>query len=399
MITNAGLGGQAICSTFVESNQDDLTPTPLPTVFTFLGQKFAMDSWAISNLVYDRVVFNGEKVQHRHPSCLDVCFSIFGNNSVVPNISERVKKTDLPYHSNLVAIREVVDRLPEKAWKKSLYTLWLRLLRTLSVPTTSAEFPQAMRTRAWAAKDTETQAASWSQLRHDSILYAKQSYGLMMMCEYPAGYVDPRPEFWNAFLDMIARAKEILLRCTCGDDDLETDSGRFMLDWILKKQEDILENWEKTLSTLSEIARKERAQQPLSVLEVAFLRKTVRIEDFGSGGPRYSGWYCLLFYKSGADSCKEDLIVADVHTNPPDVTGQGNVLHEGIGFPGLMTIAVNSGRDLAVYIGPAFSHHEFETGGLQRMDDSEWAERVKKGDLPSTPEWKTFVAIDEDKQM
>ena len=355
MIENACLGYQTICSSVVEAYPNSPSPLTLPSIFTFLGQKFTMDSWALSNIVYDRVVYNGEKVVHKNPTCLDVCFSIFANSSVVPDIVTKVREKDLPYHSNLLAIREVVDGLPATAWRKSLYTLWLRLLRILSQPTTGAQFPEAMRTRSWAAKDTETQAASWSQMRHDTILDAKQSYSCGIIdCEYPAGYVDPRPEFWDAFLDVISKASEILLCDASGESDIDDGDEkrpRSQMTWVFKKQMNILSNWEKALSTLSAIAHKERTDKPLADAETAFLRKIVRMEEYGSGQALYDGWYCQLFYKSGEDSCEEDIIVADVHTNPPDDFSEGSVLHEGIGFPSLMTIAVNSGNDTALYVG------------------------------------------------
>ena len=58
-------------------------------------------------------------------------------------------------------------------------------------------YPEAMRTRAWAMKTLNTQLASWTELRHDTLLYVQQSYTMPMLCGYPAGFVEPRPEFWQ----------------------------------------------------------------------------------------------------------------------------------------------------------------------------------------------------------
>ncbi|CAD7701135.1 unnamed protein product [Ostreobium quekettii] len=419
LIKNAGLGKEAICSSVVEDSSRN------PPAFTFSGQKFIMDSWAMSNSVYDRIAYNGKKVPHIHPSCLDVCFSVLGNDSVVPQIVNRVKESKLPFHSSLAAIRAVFDALEEKTWRKSLYALWLRLLRTLSTPTTDDQFPEAMRTRAWAAKTAETQAASWAQLRHDTILYAKQSYGCCGGCEYPAGYVEPRPDFWAAFLDMIGRVKEILLNGAVGDGpeaDLiekakrDLSCGKRNISQvlslrhetrycprpareenstleILRKQITVMERWEDALLTIHAIAKKELRHHPMNKAETEFLKKVVRKDFGGSGPPRYNGWYCGLFYKSAEDSCERDVIVADVHTQPPgDMDPEGFVLHQGVSLPALMTIAVNTGPDLAVYVGPVFSHHEFELKGVHRLSDSEWNQRVRSGDLPAAADWKTFIA-------
>src|SRR5205814_2566387 len=103
----------------------------------------------------------------------------------------------LPYQHNLAAVRAVMDSQEPSAWDSNIYMSWLGCLRELSVPTTDAKYPQAMRTRAWTMKTLNTQLASWAQLRHDTVLYAKQSYTAEVSCYYPAGYVEPVPHFWG----------------------------------------------------------------------------------------------------------------------------------------------------------------------------------------------------------
>jgi hypothetical protein len=85
---------------------------------------------------------------------------------------------------------------------------WLACLRDLSAPTTDTKYPEAMRTRTWAMKTLNTQLASWTQLRHDTILYAKQSYTDEGQCVYPKGFVEPRIEFWKRLKDTATRAAE-----------------------------------------------------------------------------------------------------------------------------------------------------------------------------------------------
>lgn len=56
----------------------------LPRSFTLMGQRFVLDSWVLSKLVFDRVLWQGEKVQRRMPSGLDVAFAALANDQVVP---------------------------------------------------------------------------------------------------------------------------------------------------------------------------------------------------------------------------------------------------------------------------------------------------------------------------
>jgi hypothetical protein len=177
----------------------------LPRSFTVLGQKFALDSWVTSKVVYDDILWDGLKVKRRVPSSLDVAFAAFGNAQVVPELAGRMTnpsgrpfRDGLNYQHNLAAVRNVIDAQKEEAWSQDLPTNWLACLRELSKSTTGVEYPEAMRTSAWAMKSLNTQLASWTQLRHDTILYIKQSMTGVPSCSYPAGFVEPVPLFWDA---------------------------------------------------------------------------------------------------------------------------------------------------------------------------------------------------------
>src|SRR5262249_57614755 len=88
-------------------------------------------------------------------------------------------------------------------------------------PTTDEKYPEAMRTRAWAMKTLNTQLASWAQLRHDTILYVKQSYTAGAECYYPAGYVEPVPHFWARLEKMAARAADLIEKTEFPDRKIE----------------------------------------------------------------------------------------------------------------------------------------------------------------------------------
>jgi hypothetical protein len=164
------------------------------------GQKFVLDSWALSQLVADNIrwVENGKtnKVDRRVPSALDVAFSVLGNNQIVPELVSRMTtampsypsrvRDGLNYQHNLAAVRAVVDQQAPSAWHQNIYMSWLDTLRQFSTPLTDdTRLPDPMRSRAWALKDLNTQLASWTQLRHDTVLYAKQSYTDTFACSYP----------------------------------------------------------------------------------------------------------------------------------------------------------------------------------------------------------------------
>lgn len=149
-------------------------------------------------MTYNRVPF-----ARRFPSSLDVAFGALDNRAAVPLIAPQIRDTQgvafrdgFPYQPYLVASHQTLQAQEPIVWETNIYQGWLGALRALSSPTKARHFPQAMQTEAWAMKNLNTQLASWTQLRHDTILYVKQSFTPPFLCDYPSGYVEPRFEFW-----------------------------------------------------------------------------------------------------------------------------------------------------------------------------------------------------------
>jgi len=378
----------------------------LPRSFTVCGQKFVMDSWAFSKVVFDRVLWTPDygtniisgKVIRRKPCCLDAAFSVLGNDQVVPELVARMTNENgdpfrdgphLPYQHNLLALREVLDAQDPAVWTNNMYTAWLGALRALSAPTTDPIYPESMRTRAWAMKTLNTQLASWTQLRHDTVLYAQQSYSASILCSYPAGFVEPRPDFWRSMKTLADTAADAISKLSL--------SGPGYNAAIQTNELSFLVNFSTQMETLEGISRKELAQAPLSAEETSFLQNVVELASAYSNYRQWNGWYPRLFYQnvffSGAwdvaDCDLWDALVTDVHSDPPDpaVNDPGAVIHEGVANVNLLLIAIDNGPDRMVYAGPVLSHYEFELSGLNRMTDEQWKANVLVGQKPTQPEW------------
>lgn len=412
----------------------------LPRSFLVFGQKFVPDSWAFSQTVYDSILWiaNGEtnKIERRVPSALDAAFAILANNQVVPELRARMTNTNaaqslnhaekwrdgLLYQHNLAAVRAVMDAQQPVVWDGNIYMGWLAAMRELSIPTTDAKYPEAMRTHPWAMKTLNTQLASWTQLRHDTILYAKQSYTAADTCFYPAGFVEPRVAFWQRLRSTATRAADLIAALpyagnyplvthswqidpVSGESHLIATTNSILMSTIQSNQVAHLRHFAGTLATLQTLSEKELSQQCFSADEELFIRNLIQHVGrlkWGSGGVRkYDGWYPGLFYLAahfaslgngqpdaffqenyGVNAA--DQIVADVHTDVPDliVGDPGSVLHEGIGRVNLVMIAVENGADRMIFAGPVLSHYEFEViGAPRRLNDEEW-QRIQARDFP-----------------
>ena len=409
----------------------------LPRSFTVMGQRFVMDSWAFGKCAFDQVIWDEDgipdvwdKVLRRVPSALDIAFSVLGNSQTVPVIAEGISRTNLTladgrpywrdglrYQHNLAAVRNVIDRQSSAAWTNSIYNHWLACLRELSAPTTDPEYPESMRTRAWGMKTLNTQLASWTQLRHNTVLYAQQSYTPILLCAYPDGYVEPRPAFWERMRQMALATKAVLATLPTNGvfeywHELTGPPYYYAVNvsgaTLHSNRLAVMDQFVSTTDKLRSISEKELSKTPLSAQESLFLQHLVEFDYIGRR--TYTGWYPALFYEPGSEfipasiqvqynlddtgdnkgSDYWDALVTDVHTDPPDLAtpDPGSILHEGVGNVHLLMIAVDCGPgDVAVYAGPVLSHYEFELGPTTRKTDSQWKNEVRAGTLPPQPEW------------
>lgn len=397
--------------------------TQLPRTFSVSGKRFIPDGWATAQVTFDRIRWNTDlpdgktffgKVVRRLPTALDVAFGVLGNTQVTPEIASLIQgggnpvRDRLPYHHNLAAVKATLDRRDPSAWQDSIYGRWLHALRMLSAPTTDPRYPEAMRTRAWSHKTINTQLASWTQLRHDTVLYAAQPYTSIILCEYPAGYVEPRVEFWNAMRTLADTTAEALNRLTAEGSvvvagvDQSGNPKNELVDAAARRtaRRDHCRNFAQQMQILEEMARKELAAEPFSEAEIQFIRGTMNSQDREYLGKTYDGWYPFLFYEDYGQNVAgtqdysasdlQDALVTDIHTAPPDgVPGgyPGGVLHEAVGHVDLLLIAVDSGPGRMVYAGPTLSHYELTEGpGLKRLTDQEWGLRLLHT-KPERPFW------------
>jgi hypothetical protein len=357
-LRNSDLGLQQIRSQVVLSDPRDLHQVPPPNIFQMFGQRFVVDSFVLDKVVYDSIIFEGQKVERQMPSGLDVMFAL-GNNSALPLLEPEMGT--FPYASNLKAGQEYVANFQPEFWQENLYNIWLDALRTLQADiTTEKNFPEAMHTQAWQRKQLQTQLASWAELRHDTVLYAKRSVTSGISCEYPTGYVEPYPETF-------ARVKLFADEAAWSISAAEFNLSNVDHADIQRRQVEFLKQMSETLGKLESLARKELAGAPFTDEEQQWLKKLIAEEPshFCGAPPTYSGWYCKLFYGGGSQSAEWDPTVADVHT----------------------VAAINNGDDLMIYVGPAYSYYEFQQPASARLTDAQWSEMLVTHKEPPRPEW------------
>lgn len=332
-----------------------------PELFQLFGQRFLLDSFLLSRLVYDSIWFKGRAIERQMPSGLDVMAAL-GNDEAARLLRPELER--FQYSSNLLAARRTVDDIRPEQFEENVPSLWLDSLRKLDDVPARGNFPEVMKRTPFKRKQLQTQLASWAELRHDTVLYGKQSYSAGIMCEYPEGYVEPYPEFF-ARLALLTSRTGRQLSALGSNARLSSFFGDFS----------------KTMQFLELLARKELDGKPFTAEESGFLKKTIDQRGQGCGPPTYDGWYTRLFYGGDAQAYKPT--VSDVHTDPTS----GKVLQEAVGDANFLVVAVDNQQNHAVYVGPVYSYFEFLHDASDRLTDEQWQAAIRSEQLPPRPLW------------
>lgn len=367
-IIDGGYGMQLIAS-HIMVNDGTVDTLPLNRSFALFGQRYVIDSHVFSQVVYDRTTD-----KRMMPNTLDVAYAALRNDAALPLLRGSLEQYPQSYPGNLESARVLSDEHGDDFWGGNLYNLWLGSLRELSPNATEVAdpgavgLPQLAGTEPWSRRILNTQLGSWAELRHDTLLYAKQSYTGVPACEYPDAYVDPYPEFYNR----LTAYADLGLALT---NELGTDLGNAEQLVVAYFQ-----NLKTSMTKLGEMAQNQRDGVAFTREQLEFVNNAVRVDVEHVGCASIdvpNGWLADL-YLFRDSSIEFDPTIADVHTQPADEGGNivGKVLHVGTGYPRLMVATVDTCQGPRAYAGVTFAYHEKTTEKFERLTDEKWAEQV-----------------------
>ncbi|HMJ10853.1 MAG TPA: DUF3160 domain-containing protein, partial [Polyangiaceae bacterium] len=376
-VVDGGYGTQRI-SSHIMINGLGTGTLPLSSSFLLFGQRYVLDSHVFSNVVYDRV--QGGSVKRMMPNPLDASFAALGNSQAGQLLASELQRYG--YASDLASMRVLADAHPAAFWDANLYNLWLGALRTLSPNANTTGLPKVATTEAWGRRLLNTQHASWAELRHDTILYAKQSYTSGAVCEFPDAYVDPYPELFARIAQFASRGASLTA---------ELDLSRYPA--LAQQISGYFSELQSIALTLEQMAQNQRTGTPHSAEHMAFINETVEVQLGCGAASGFTGWYARLFFKHH-DAIELDPVIADVHTQPTDEGGNpvGRVLHVGTGMPRLMVVTANTCSGPRAYVGLASSYFEKITENFERLDDKRWKDQIVAATPPDVP-WMQDIVV------
>lgn len=338
---------------------------PYGRMFKFMGQRYIPDSEMMQRLV--------SWPERPFPRGLDV-MAVLGSERAADILDNVYKdpeswKDYLPERDKLV---KEFAAVPQSTWQSNLYWGWLWTLDSL-LGRFGKGYPTFMTNQAWENKGLNTALGSWAELRHDTILYAKQS-GVECGGDgeevLPKGYVEPNVEFYNRLLWLTKASRTGLSKRGLVTDDVAEKFG----------------NFEDLLTFLKNVSVKELTNQKLTDNEYEQIRiyganlegLTLSVME---GQPSY--WFEIT-----SETDKNMAVIADVHTSGD------TCLEEGVGHANVIYVVAPIEGKLYLTRGAVFSYYEFTHPSGDRLTDEKWQQMLKQKKAPNPPDWtKSFLPL------
>ncbi|MFB0517242.1 MAG: DUF3160 domain-containing protein [Candidatus Neomarinimicrobiota bacterium] len=324
--------------------------------FRFMGQRYIPDSYMLDQLVYPFVV------NRLMPRGLDV-MTVLGSERAWQILDDYYNEhSDHQYVAQIDTLKEQFTVLPAATWAQNLYWNWLYSLMPLLFPKGEG-YPTFMQNQAWEDRELIAALGSWGELRHDTILYAKQSatevISVPPRAPFTPGYVEPNPQLYARLAALTAFIAE----------------GLATRDLFFPEFDWRYDDMEELLLSLKAISEKELVGQDLSTADYEV------IINIGETLDELTSFPAELEFESDTD---EDMaVVADVHTDFNTLT----VLEEGVGYPLSLYVITEINGQLYVTRGGMFSYYEFVWPMADRLTDEAW-QAMQSGEAPQTlPEW------------
>jgi len=343
--------------------------------FRFVGQRFTVDASIFQRLIcrevgnkHGTMDCGGSLRDSRMlPKGLDIPAAM-GSEEAYNILKTEGEDKYLNYPENMRKLREYLAGLDEPTWTQNLYWGWLYSLKPL-VEVRGEGYPIFMQSQAWQDKNLNGYLGSWTELKHDTILYTKQVYaelGGAPPAEYDdRGYVEPEPEIYARLSGLAQMLSEGL-------------QSRGLLS---EEQKDSINKLKEIADQLKNIAEKELEGKGLSDAEYNFIRFY--------GGDLEHLWLSVMKDENVQNANEVDehpaALVADVATDP-----NGTVLEEATGNIFNIYVVFPIEGKLKIAKGGIYSHYEFTQALSNRLTDEEWW-KILSGEsqikMPSLPKW------------
>lgn len=338
---------------------------PVGKQFRFMGQRYVPDAEIIQEMV--------EPIKRPIPSGLDV-MAVLGSQrayDIQINVNKENEKWD-GYVDAFNKMNNKFTNISDDKYRSNMYYGWLWTLKGL-LRTFDDGYPSFMTNSVWEDKSLNTALASWSELKHDTVLYGKQSGAECGGGEEPPqikGYVEPNIEVYERLLWLTKYSKLNL-------------KNRNLLTGSL---EDKLQKFEELLQFLIDCSVKQLNNQELTDQEYYDLLTYGGLLEYLTSSFAGDG---MRWFEITSDTDKNMAIISDIHTIGPNQYSAGGYFQVGVGPASEIFVVVPIGDKLYITRGAVFSYYEFVNMDKSqgRLTDEEWQNMIKENRVPEQPKW------------
>jgi hypothetical protein len=359
----------------LEKTQDQIQPKIKITCYpkiNFMPQRYLVDNDILQQFV--DIKPNAKKA---YPRGLEV-FASFGIDP-----AKNILYNFYNEPNNWNKYEEVLAQQTQKFknfnnWNATVYNKWIESLVKLNK--VDITYPYFMQNDGWKIKNLNTSLASWTELKHDVILYGEQPMAAEMGDggdELPppvtVEYVEPNIDFWNTCHELLEKTNQFLVKYNLNTDDIKDKSDRVkdILDFFISVTVKELNN--QTL-TDDEYRRIEYISGEFDYLSLKMLNPYIN----------YSDWYEVI----GPD--KTIALIADVYTRNIYDCPKNGILHEATGYGNTIYVVVEINKRLYLTRGATFTYYEFPY--QQRLTDESWLDLLNENKF-NPVEWTKEITV------
>jgi hypothetical protein len=280
-------------------------------------------------------------------------------------------------------LEKMKGRMQQINWSETIATEWMSTIRTLCDRDPQLNMPYFMVTSEWKLKDLNAMLASWAELKHDAILYAKQPAGAECGGGGPPepvvkGFVEPNISFWKKAISLLDNTERLLK-----EENMLTEKISNATERIREEVQFLLNVSEK------ELAGKELSEEEYDQLQyIGATFENISLDLVREKDQYLMGWSDV----QGAD--KKVALVADVYTANADNNPNKSILFEAVGDADEIYVVVEIGGYLYLTRGAVLSYREFiQPIDEPRLTDEEWQQQLEKNPRKGVPEWMKQIIV------
>ena len=278
-------------------------------------------------------------------------------------------------------LTKMKTRMQEINWDETIATQWMNALKVVSDKADNQ--PYFMGTPEWDKKNLNAMLASWAELKHDAILYAKQPFGAEcggggLPDPVVMGYVEPNVGFWKKAIELLDNTSKLLKEQGMLTEKVDDATTR-----IREEAEFLLRTSEKELR--GEALAEEEYDQ-IKCMGATF--ENISLDLLRQPNQSLMGWDDV----QGAD--KKVALIADVYTANAKNNPDKSVLFEGVGLADEIYVIVEIEGCLYIARGAVLSYREFtQPMDLQRLTDEEWQKQLEQEPRKGVPSWMKSILV------